>query len=178
MRKLVRRVSKTGGFITREYKESKVKESDPETYGSLRITTLTHWLGLSQAASKLVISDFDVIKLGIIGITKSSINSLASYIGISKKYITENIFDISVKTLERKDNKTKLDKKTSSHAVEIAKVLQHGYEVFRDEEKLKHWLNRENKALNDFRPVELFDTLSGLSMVNDILGRIEEGVYS
>jgi putative toxin-antitoxin system antitoxin component (TIGR02293 family) len=101
-----------------------------------------------------------------------------SSIGISRKDIAEDIFNISVKTLERKDTKAKLDKKTSSHAVEIAKVLQHAYDVFRDKDKLKRWLNAENKALNNLKPVTLFDTLSGLTLVNDVLGRIEEGVYS
>jgi putative toxin-antitoxin system antitoxin component (TIGR02293 family) len=139
---------------------------------------LTYWLGMGSGTMKSVSTEFDFIKLGNTGITKNAINALASFIGISRKYITENIFDVSVKTLERKDNKEKLDKKTSSHAVEIARVLQHGYEVFRDEEKMKRWLNKENRALNNLKPVELFDTLSGLSMVNDVLGRIEEGVYS
>lgn len=139
---------------------------------------LTYWLGMGSGALKPVITEFDIIKLGSTGITRNAINALASFIGISRKYITENIFDVSVKTLERKDDKEKLDKKTSSHAVEIARILQHGYEVFRDEEKLKRWLNRENRALNDLKPVELFDTMSGLSIVNDILGRIEEGIYS
>ncbi|MDP4251928.1 MAG: DUF2384 domain-containing protein [Bacteroidota bacterium] len=140
--------------------------------------SLAYWLGLSAVHAKKIVSDFDILKLGAGGLTKNAINNLASFIGISRKHIAENIFDISVKTLERKDNKARLDKKTSSHAVEIARVLQHTYDVFRDEEKVKRWLNRENRALNTAKPVELFDTLSGLNMVNDILGRIEEGVYS
>ncbi len=139
---------------------------------------LTYWLGIAHGNVKPVATEFDIIKLGTSGITKNAINTLASFIGISRKYISENIFDVSVKTMERKDNKEKLDKKTSSHAVEIARILQHGYEVFRDEEKLKRWLNKENRALNNLKPVEMFDTLSGLIFVNDILGRIEEGVYS
>jgi putative toxin-antitoxin system antitoxin component (TIGR02293 family) len=140
--------------------------------------SLAYWLGISAVHAKKIVSDFDIIKLGTDGLTKNAINNLASFIGISRKQIAENIFDISVKTLERKDNNTRLDKKTSSHAVEIARVLQHTYDVFRDEEKVKRWLNKENRALNNVKPVELFDTLSGLNMVNDILGRIEEGVYS
>jgi putative toxin-antitoxin system antitoxin component (TIGR02293 family) len=139
---------------------------------------ITHWLALSLAVDKSGLSDFDFIKIAHHGITKGSIDSLASYLGITKKNLVENIFDVSVKTLERKDTNAKLDKKTSSHAVEIAKVIQHAYEVFRDPEKIKLWVNRENKALNNNRPVQLFDTLTGLNMVNDILGRIEEGVYS
>ena len=140
--------------------------------------SITHWLGMPLTTAKTMQSDFDIIKLSAVGITKSSINNLASYIGISRKNMAEDIFDVSVKTLERKDNKTRLDKKTTSHALEIAKVVQHAYEVFRDEEKVKLWINRENKALNNMKPVQVFDTLSGLNMVNDILGRIEEGVYS
>jgi len=141
-------------------------------------TSIADWLAISAAASRSIISEFDLIKLGTAGITKNAIHNLASSIGISRKDIAEDIFNISVKTLERKGLKTKLDKKTSSHAVEIAKVLQHAYDVFRDKDKLKRWLNAENKALNNLKPVELFDTLSGLVLVNDVLGRIEEGVYS
>jgi putative toxin-antitoxin system antitoxin component (TIGR02293 family) len=146
--------------------------------GAKMNTGFTYWLGIPLAVAKTIHSDFDFVKLGAAGITKSSINILASHIGISRKNMAEDIFDVSVKTLERKDSKTRLDKKTSSHALEIAKVVQHAYEVFRDEEKVKLWVNRENKALNNMKPIQIFDTLSGLNMVNDILGRIEEGVYS
>ena len=141
-------------------------------------TSIADWLAISAAASRSIISEFDLIKLSSAGITKNAIHNLASSIGISRKDIAEDIFNISVKTLERKGVRVKLDKKTSSHAVEIAKVLQHAYDVFRDKDKLKRWLNTENRALNNLKPVELFDTLSGLVLVNDVLGRIEEGVYS
>lgn len=142
------------------------------------ITKTFSWLGMKGTAIQKLSSEFDYIEIGNSGITKTAINTLAEHIGISRKYISENIFDISVKTMERKDNKTKLDKKISSHAIEIAKVVQHAWQVFRDEAKVKRWLNRENRALNNKKPVELFDTLSGIVMVGDILGRIEEGVYS
>ena len=153
-----------------------IAEDADNTYH--RRTTISDWLAISPAAGRSIHSEFDLIKLGNTGVTKNTIHHLASSLGISRKEITEDIFNISVKTLERKDTKAKLDKKTSSHAVEIAKILQHAYEVFRDKDKLKRWLNAKNKALNDLKPVELFDTLSGLTMVNDVLGRIEEGVYS
>ena len=80
--------------------------------------------------------------------------------------------------MERKSPKDKMDRRTSAHALEIAKVMQHAFEVFEDEQKLKHWVNKENKALNGTKPVSLFSTLTGLNMVNDVLGRIEEGIYS
>ena len=140
-------------------------------------TNFAFWLGMALSTGRKR-SDFDYIRVGQRGIPKGSIDHLAQRIGMSRKNLAEKVFAISVKTLERKSPKTKLDKKISSHAVEIAKVLEHASEVFGDNEKVKDWINRENKALNNMKPVDLFDTLTGLNMVNDILGRIEEGVYS
>jgi len=106
-----------------------------------------HWLGISGAASKKINSYLDYIKLTDAGITKASINTLADFIGVSRKYISENIFDVSVKTMERKEDKEKLSRKISSHALEIAKLVQHGYTVFRDEEKTQTMAEpRESRA--------------------------------
>ena len=149
--------------------------ANPDT---ANLSSIIRWLGFPGSAAKKMVSNFDFINLGISGITKGAVNTLASHLGISRKYISENIFDISVKTFERKEDKARLDKKVSSHALEIARVVQHAFEVFRDKEKVKRWLNSQNRALNNFKPVELLDTLTGINMVNDILGRIEEGVYS
>lgn len=71
-----------------------------------------------------------------------------------------------------------MDEKTSSGVLEIARIMQHAFEVFEEEDKARKWLNRENRALNGAKPVQLFNTLTGINMVNDILGRIDEGVYS
>jgi putative toxin-antitoxin system antitoxin component (TIGR02293 family) len=139
---------------------------------------IVRWLGGSIAVGSSIESDFDMITTGSAGIPKSSLDILCTYIGVSRKNMAENILEVSVKTLERKSPTDKLDKKISSHALEIAKLMQHAYEVFEDEEKAKTWMSRENRALNGKKPVELFDTLTGLNMVNDVLGRIEEGVYS
>lgn len=139
---------------------------------------IIHWLGGKAMLPHPIRSDFDLLFAGSEGIPKSSVDELANHLGISRKSMAEDILDLSVKTLERKAPADKLDKRTSSHALEIAKLLQHAYEVFEDEEKIRRWINKENRALNGMKPLGFFDTLTGLNMVNDILGRIEEGVYS
>ncbi len=139
---------------------------------------IVRWLGGSVHIDQNIRTDFDIIKAGLAGITKASIDELTHYIGVSKKSMAEDILNISVKTLERKNPEDKLDKRTSSHALEIARVMQHAFEVFDDEEKVRRWLNRENRGLNNSRPVQLLSTLTGINMISDILIRIEEGVYS
>lgn len=138
----------------------------------------SYWLGIDDKFVRAIHSDFDLIKLGTAGISKHAFDTLAANIGVSKKDFAENIFDVSIRTLERKDSNDKMDKRISSHAIEIARVVKHGYDVFEDKEKLKRWLNTSNPALNGIKPVDLFDTLTGINLVNDILGRIDEGVYS
>ena len=137
-----------------------------------------YWLGGNALVGHPIDSDFDLLLAGSEGISKASVDELANYLGISRKSMAEDIFDLSVKTLERKAATDKMDRRTSAHAFEIARVMQHAFEVFEDEEKVKHWVNKENRALNGMKPVSLFSTLTGLNMVNDVLGRIEEGVYS
>jgi putative toxin-antitoxin system antitoxin component (TIGR02293 family) len=141
-------------------------------------SSVVYWLGGNTLFEHSMRSDFDLLNAGAEGIAKASVDELAVHMGVNRKYIAEDIFDLSVKTLERKSPADKLDRRTSSHAIEIAKLMQHAYEVFEDEEKLRRWINRENRALGGMKPVSLFSTLTGLNMVNTILGRIEEGVYS
>ena len=136
------------------------------------------FLGGKSIVTQPVRSEFDIISLSNEGITKASLEVLIGYLGISKKAFSENILDASVKTLERKKAIDKLDKHTSSIVIEIAKVLDHAVDVFGNEEKVKRWLNMPNRALNNIKPVELFYLPTGLKMVNDVLGRIEEGIFS
>ncbi|MDO3644472.1 antitoxin Xre/MbcA/ParS toxin-binding domain-containing protein [Mucilaginibacter sp. L3T2-6] len=153
----------------------KVAEKISEKNHALSFVNL---LGGKTIVNSPVQSDFDLITLSSEGLTKASLDALISHLGISKKSFSENILDTSVKTLERKKSTDKLDRRTSSHIIEITKVVEHAFEVFEDEEKVKHWLNSPNRALNNIKPIDLFYLPTGLGMVNDILGRIEEGVYS
>jgi putative toxin-antitoxin system antitoxin component (TIGR02293 family) len=135
-------------------------------------------LGGKSIITKPIRSEFDIISLSNQGITKASLDALIGHLGISKKAFFENILNASVKTIERKKSTDRLDKYISSLVIEIAKVVEHAYAVFGDEEKAKRWLSAPNGALNHIKPIDLFHIPTGLNMVNTILGRIEYGVYS
>jgi len=136
------------------------------------------FLGGKALVERPIHSEFDIISLTNEGITKQSLEALIGYLGISKKAFSENILDTSVKTIERKKSTDKLSKHITSVAIEIAQVVEHAMEVFENEEKVKGWFNSPIRALNYQKPIELLSSPTGLRMVNDILGRIEYGVYS
>ncbi|TDO19329.1 type II RES/Xre toxin-antitoxin system antitoxin [Pedobacter duraquae] len=121
---------------------------------------------------------YDLILLSKTGLSKASAESVISFTGMTKKNFVEDILNISIKTYQRKQDDEKLGKITSSLVIEIAKALQHSYKVFNDKEKVQRWLSKPNKALHGESPLSLFSTPTGISMVQDILTRIEEGAHS
>ncbi|QNK63269.1 DUF2384 domain-containing protein [Pedobacter sp. PAMC26386] len=139
---------------------------------------LVYLLGGTDLILEKIKSAFDLITLSNKGIKKASLDALVGHMGMTKKNFAEDILNLSVKTLERKKADDLLDKYTTSHVIEVAKVVAHALDVFEDEEKVKKWLNTPNRALNQMKPLELFYIPTGLAMVNNVLGRIEEGVYS
>lgn len=135
-------------------------------------------LGGSTLVKQPIRSEFDLIALSNQGLQKASLDALIGHMGMTKKNFAENILHLSVKTLERKKDNEKLDRQTSSHIIEVAKVVEHAFEVFESGDKVQGWLNTPNRALNNFKPIDLFYIPTGLAMVDNVLGRIEEGVYS
>ncbi|RYE58085.1 MAG: DUF2384 domain-containing protein [Sphingobacteriales bacterium] len=140
--------------------------------------TAVHWLGGEKTVKHKIESEMDYVLAGQSGLSRESIEELTNVLGITRKKMAEDVLSLSVKTIERKSNKAKFNSQTSSHAIEIAKLVQHTYEVFQDEEKVKIWLNTPNRALQDHAPVDLMKTMTGLRMIDTILVRIEEGIYS
>ncbi|RVU02055.1 DUF2384 domain-containing protein [Mucilaginibacter limnophilus] len=137
-----------------------------------------HLLGGAEVVNRPMDSEFDVVSLSNEGITKASVDVLTNYLGITRKVFAEDILQLSVKTLERKKSSDKLDSRTSSHVIEIARVVEHALDVFGDETMVKLWLNTANRALNNIKPIQLFNNYTGLNMVDNVLGRIEHGVLS
>ena len=111
------------------------------------------------------------------GVPKLSVDSLAQVMNIPMTKMAI-LLNLSYKTLTRKNKVDLLDTPVSSHAFEIADTIAKGLGVFEDEDRLNRWLTKENRALNGAKPYDLLDTSTGIKLVNRILGRIEEGVYS
>ena len=145
---------------------------------SAAATPVLRWLGAVGIMAQANATEFDYLNIGREGLPKSAVDTLSEHLGISRKTMAEDILDLSVRTLERKGADEKLDSRTSAHALELARVMEHAYAVFEDEAAVQRWLAHENRALAGHKPLQLMGTLTGLNMVHDVLTRIEEGVYS
>ena len=60
----------------------------------------------------------------------------------------------------------------------IAHLFNRGTEVFGSRERYFSWMNKPSAALNHNRPNDLLDSMFGLQLLLDELGRIEHGIVA
>jgi len=70
-------------------------------------------------------------------------------------------------------SKTKVD--TKEHVLMLISLLKHGAEIFGTEEGFSHWLDSKNVFLDNRKPIEFLNTISGIRMIDDRLVAIEYG---
>jgi putative toxin-antitoxin system antitoxin component (TIGR02293 family) len=85
---------------------------------------------------------------------------------------------ISKATLHRRKAGGRLDQAESDRVVRFAKLMGKAIEVMESEESARQWLNSPQFGLGGAVPLEYAETEVGAREVENLLGRIEYGVYS
>ncbi len=116
----------------------------------------------------------DLIKKGI---RKKAVDEVARFFGYDHQALSQ-LLSIPASSLAFKERDTSFDRKTSEHLIKLATLITRGKEVFEDEGEFILWLHTRIGAFRGRKPVELMETLTGIEMVLDELGRIEHGVFS
>lgn len=122
-------------------------------------------------------SSFQYLENAIDGVPKASAINLANTMDIPLKDMA-SLLNISYKTFARKKTTDKMDALTSSLTIEIASVIADGISTFGGLQKFRVWLQKPNRALNGHTPFSLMNTPTGIKMVQNVLGRINEGIYT
>lgn len=86
--------------------------------------------------------------------------------------------DLPPRTFSRRKRERRLSGDESDRLFRLARIAARAAEVLGNEGKASRWLHRPNRALGGEPPVSLLDTDLGARQVEDVLGRIEHGVYS
>lgn len=122
--------------------------------------------------------DLQVINIIRQGFTIVSVLKVAEYCGISDTQMA-NLLATSERTISRrkKDNKP-LDLSESDRLYRIARIFARALIIFENVESARNWLKKGNRGLAGLMPLELLDTDAGTEQVNELLNRIEYGLYS
>jgi len=85
---------------------------------------------------------------------------------------------ISRSTLQRRKNAGRLSPDESDKVVRFERLLEHATKVFGDIEKARAWLKFPQHGLGGAVPLDYAETEIGAREVDNLLGRIDYGVYS
>jgi putative toxin-antitoxin system antitoxin component (TIGR02293 family) len=92
----------------------------------------------------------------------------------------EKALGISLRTLQRhrKTPNKRLSPEQSGRAWKFAEILGKATRLFGSQEEAEAWLERPATALNQQRPIDLLSTPAGVESLEQLLGRLEYGVYT
>lgn len=111
------------------------------------------------------------------GLPYAALEAVAERLALDRREVSETL-DLPERTLARRKSERRLQPAESDRLVRLARVAARATEVLGDAERASRWLHRPNRALGGVVPLTLLDTDVGVQQVEQILGRIEYGVYS
>lgn len=150
-----------------------VAEEPMVAYGTFHCTPMDMLMGRSATNA----SDFDLLQLARKGISKKSLLALAKQISLTIEEIA-GVMHISERTLQRYTPDTLVKTEHADRAIELALLFERGIAVLGSEKAFSSWVKTPNFALGGEIPFNLLDTHIGFTMVSDVLGRIEQGIFS
>lgn len=110
------------------------------------------------------------------GLPAISFVAVATFLEISREALAAAM-GVPPRTIYRRlEEKKKLDPVQTEKLVRIARVTAAASTTFLNSDKGREWIKRPNRALSGKRPIDLLDNEAGAELVDDILGRIREGI--
>ncbi len=88
------------------------------------------------------------------------------------------VLGIPVRTLQRRKDEGRLTKEESDRLDRVRQLVAQATGVFESEATAREWLTRPQIGLAGFIPLDLADTGAGIREVENLLGRIDYGVYA
>lgn len=127
-----------------------------------------------KAAPKSAQELIDRIKKGL---PTATIYELSLAMDISPARLL-SVLDIAQRTVDRRKKEGKLNRNESERLYRVGHLFKRAITVLGSEEAARNWLKTPKKALGDQVPLDYADTEIGAREVDDLLGRIEHGVFS
>jgi putative toxin-antitoxin system antitoxin component (TIGR02293 family) len=119
-----------------------------------------------------------IMKVIRAGLPYTTVKFLQDILELSRNQVA-TVLHISFRTLERRKKSGKLDSIESDRAFRLVRVFLRACELYEgDQEAARKWLKRKNAALEGLAPEEMIETEVGAVLVENLIGRLENGVFS
>jgi putative toxin-antitoxin system antitoxin component (TIGR02293 family) len=133
---------------------------------------------VSQASLGLQLGETThVIKTLKKGLPISAFEKLCRIMDVPDATLAQ-LVNVSPRTLVRRKKEGRLQPDESERVWRIGNLFDAGVRVLGDEGMARRWFKTPNSALEDKAPIEYADTEPGAREIEDLLGRLEHGVFS
>ncbi|MCB1810641.1 MAG: DUF2384 domain-containing protein [Candidatus Competibacteraceae bacterium] len=119
----------------------------------------------------------DLIPLLRKGLPYAALERTLNAFQLSREEISV-VLDLPLRTLARRKKTQRLAADESDRLYRLTRILAHAEQALGTRERAVQWLHRANQALNHATPLQLLDTDIGAEHVDQVLGRLEHGVFS
>jgi len=111
------------------------------------------------------------------GLPFSELETLQNKIDLPLEQLAAKL-SISRSTLQRRRSAGRLSPDESDKVLRFARLLEHATDIFGDTERARAWLKFPQRGLGGAVPLDYAETEIGAREVDNLLGRIDYGVYS
>ena len=134
--------------------------------------TLNHLLGIEAANTTQLVQAIES------GLSFSTLERVRRATGLPMERLAVSI-GISPRTLTRRKKTSKLTASESDRLVSVSRLLNFAIELFEgDGERAVKWFLTPNRALGEVSPLAMAGTETGAREVENLIGRLEHGVFS
>ena len=111
------------------------------------------------------------------GLPVAAFESLRDALDVPARALAETT-NIAVRTLARRKQEGRLRKDESERVLRIGALFDRATDVLEGRDAARQWLKSPKRALGGCTPLEYADTEPGAREVEDLLTRLEYGVFS
>lgn len=111
------------------------------------------------------------------GLPFSALVALTKQLDISPQQFTA-VFGIPPRTVARRKEARYLNPQESDRLYRVARAVSQAVEVLGSIEKARVWLKTPNRALGSEIPLDLLDTEIGARQIEEVLLRLNYGIFS
>ena len=133
--------------------------------------------GLRSKSAVVEMTPAKLIEVIRIGLPVRELDALQASLRVPMDKLAPKL-GISKATLHRRKARGRLGLEESDHVVRYARIMGKAVEVMEGEEPARRWLTSPQIGLGGAVPLDYAETEVGAREVEDLLGRIEYGVYS
>lgn len=156
-------------------KHKKYKEKDPIADNLVNEAALAYKLPYLKVIKPDV--SLYAIEQARKGIHMKDYVALASLMGMTQIEMAM-VINISLRTLQRYSEAHVLDADTSSKVLQLMALNERGVDVFNNQLSFNKWLKSPVRELEGSTPLSYLDTSLGFQILDQILGRIEHGIFA